>query len=201
MGCFCREDGELKIRASKHWLAHHRAFLLHLSQPTITPPRSPSEAVRAPAPVIFGGFGVTVPYSPPRICHQPSAQNTTTSLRRAQAHTKAMLWQPRSPRGAAKSVTRRSALPSRCLFSRIEGLRTASAGGGGGGGGGVNPPKQTSQVTQIGSGSRRGRQSRNRSLARQDPCAPEDLASKTWLGPNRQNMHAVARPETLIKYA
>ncbi len=129
-----RREG-LKIRASKHWLAHHRGFLLHLSQPITTAPRNPSEAVRTLPAVIFGFSGVTVPYSPP-----PSAQNTTSRLRHAQAHTKAMLWPPRSPRTAAQSVARRSALPP--AASSPEGLRTASAGGGGGGGG-VNPPKET----------------------------------------------------------
>lgn len=62
-------------------------------------------------------------------------------------------------------------------------------------------------MAQIGSASCGGRQSkesavfpRGRSLACQDHCAAEDLASKTRLGPKHQNIHGVARPETLIKY-
>ena len=123
----------------------------------------PSQPLEAPTAVIFGFSGVTVHthHRPPPTAHRPSAIGHQRSILRvdcgiwyAQAHSKPMLWQPRSPRTAAKSVTRRSALPP--AASPPEGLRTASAAAGGG----VNPPKETSQVTQIGSGSRRGCQSR-----------------------------------------
>ena len=146
---------EWGIRASKHWLAHHRGFLLHLSQPTTTSRRNPSKPLQLLFLVSLESRSIlTTAHRPSAIGHQRRVLRVDCGIWYAQAHSKAMLWQPRSPRTAAKSVTRRSALPP--AASPPEGLRTASAAGGGG----VNPPKETSQVTQIGSGSRRGCQSR-----------------------------------------
>jgi hypothetical protein len=157
-----RGSGTLGSGGSEHrntgWLIIGD-FLLHLSQPTTTSRRNPSEPLQLLFLVSLESRSIlTTAHRPSPIAHQRRVLRVDCGMRHVrsgsqQGHAVAAQISPNSSQvGHTQIGTSSRCLPSRRVaycFCRWWWWWWC-----------VNPPKETSQVPQIGSGSRRGCQSR-----------------------------------------